>query len=211
MIGAALFRFARWLSKHPITGKVIGWGFQYGSWLIPVRRLVDTNLVTAFPHPKPSFDDHVLVIPKRAIATFLVLLEQKNRRYLFALLETAQALSNEWGWDAYSFGVNGGAYQDVRQVHFHLFRGQEHFRIFDGEVDGSMVFEHPNPRRASHQVIVLPINWQDGFDVFSEDLRRLIQTHSLMREGYTIFVQFDSMPEGCGLVLHLVSGERRHS
>ena len=69
-----------------------------------------------------------------------------------------------------------------------------------------MVFEHPNPRRASHQVIVLPINWQDGFDVFSEDLRRLIQTHSLMREGYTIFVQFDSMPEGCGLVLHLVSG-----
>jgi len=211
VIGAALFRFARWLSKHPITGKVIGWGFQYGSWLIPVRRLVDTDLVTAFPHPKPSFDDHVLVIPKRAIATFLDLLEQKNQRYLFALLEAAQALGKEWGWDVYSFGVNGGVYQDVRQVHFHLYCGQMHYQAFDGEVGGSMVFEHPNPRRASHQIVALPVNWQDGFDVFAEDLSRLIQTHMLRYAGYTIFVQFDPLPEGCGLVLHLVSGERRHS
>lgn len=211
MIGAALFRFSRWLSKHSITGKVIGWGFQYGSWLIPVRRLVDTNLVTAFPHPQPSFNNHVLVVPKRAIATFLDLLEQKNQRYLFALLETALALGVEWGWDAYSFGVNGGAYQDVRQVHFHLYQGQEHFRVFDGEVYGSMVFEHPKPCRASHQVIVLPVNWQDGLDVFAGELGRLIQTHALVRKGYTIFVQFDPLPKGSGLVLHLVSGERRHS
>ena len=207
MIGTALFRFARWLSKHPMTGKVIGWGFQYGSWLIPVRRLVDTREVTAFPHPKPPFDAHVLVIPKRAIATFPDLLEQKN--YLFALLDTAQTLIAEWGWTAYSFGVNGGIYQDLRQVHFHLYNGQEHFRIFEGVVDGSMIFEHPNPCRESHQVVVLPVDWQDGMDVFAGELKQLIEAHSQIHSGYTIFVQFNSLPEGSGLVLHLVSGATR--
>ena len=211
MIGAALFRFARWLSKHPITGKVIGWGFQYGSGLIPVRQLVNTKWVTAFPHPQPSFDAHVLVIPKKAIATFLDLLKVENQRYLFALLETARTLAAKWEWSAYSFGVNGGIYQDVRQVHFHLYGGQEHFRIYDGEVAHGMVFEHPNPARESHQVIALPINWQDGMDVFASEFHRLIEAHAQKHKGYTIFIQFDPLPKGCGLVLHLVSGQTLHS
>lgn len=211
MIASALFRFARWVSKHSVTGRLIGWGFQYGSWLIPVKPIVADKRVIAFPHPKPSYDDHVLVIPKRAIATFVDLLKKANRDYLLALLDTAQMLSAAWGWTGFSFGVNGGINQEVGQVHFHLYRGQEHFRIFDGRVDGSMVFEHPNPNRESHLVIVLPADWADGLDVFSQDLIVLIETQLLVYAGYTVFVQFDPLPKGSGLIFHLVSGERLHS
>lgn len=209
VIAATLFRFAHWVSKHPITGRLIGLGFQYGSGLIPVRPIVANKMVFAFPHPKPSYDDHVLIIPKRAIATFSDLLTYENQGYLLALLDTARTLATEWGWNGFLFGVNGGVNQEVRQVHFHLYRGQEHFRVFDGVVDGSMVFEHPNPCRASHLVIVFPVDWQDGLDVFSKDLVRLIEKQLLIHAGYTVFVQFDPLPQGCGLVFHLVSGASR--
>jgi len=209
VIAQALFRFARWVSKHPLTGRLIGWGFQYGSWLIPIKPIVTNRKLIAFPHPKPSYDSHVLVIPKQAIPTFPELLKPQHQHYLVALFEAVQALTQQWGWDSFSFGVNGGVYQEVRQVHFHLYLGQDHFDVFDGRVDGSMVFEHPKPRRASHLVIVLPQNWQEGLHVFASDLVLLIEKQLLTHAGYTVFVQFDSLPEGCGLVLHLVSGEGR--
>jgi histidine triad (HIT) family protein len=208
MIAKALFRLARWVSKHRVTGHLIGFGFQYGSGLIPVRPIVSTKTVIAFPHPKPAFDNHVLVIPKHAIATFPDLLARQNIGYLLALLDTAQVLSKAWGWQSFSYGVNGGTYQDVRQVHFHLYRGQEHFQIFEGVVDGRLVFEHPNPGRASHLVIVLPVDWQDGLDIFSQDLVQLIEKQMTLYAGYTVFVQFNPLPKGCGLVFHLVSGKR---
>ena len=208
MIASALFRFARWVSKHPVTGRLIGLGFQYGSWLIPVKPIVADKRVIAFPHPKPSYDDHVLVIPKRAIGTFVDLLKKENRAYLLALLDTAKTLSNVWEWTGFSFGVNGGVNQEVGQVHFHLYRGQEHFRVFDGAVDGSMVFEHPNPSRESHLVIVLPVDWADGLDVFAQDLIALIEKLLMVYAGYTVFVQFDPLPQGSGLIFHLVSGAR---
>lgn len=205
MIASALFRFARWVSKHPMTGRLIGLGFQYGSGLIPVKPIVANKTVIAFPHPKPSYDHHVLVIPKRAIATFSDLLKAENHRYLLALIDTAQRLSQEWGWQGFSFGVNGGANQEVGQVHFHLYRGQEHFSVFEGGLDGSMVFEHPNSNRSSHLVVALPVDWQGGLGVFAQDLVRLIEKQLSMHAGYTVFVQFEPLPQGCGLVLHLVS------
>lgn len=205
MIASALFRFARWVSKHPLTGHLIGLGFQYGSGLIPVKPIVANKMVIAFPHPKPSYDDHVLVIPKRAIATFTDLLSSDYHKYLLALIDTARTLSQEWGWQGFSFGVNGGVNQEVGQVHFHLYRGQEHFRIYDGVLDGSMVFEHPNPTRDSHLVIVFPVDWQDGLSVFSQDLILLIKKQLSVNAGYTVFIQFDPLPQGCGLVFHLVS------
>lgn len=205
MIASALFRFARWVSKHPVTGRLIGLGFQYGSGLIPVKPIVANKKVIAFPHPKPSYDDHVLVIPKRAISTFTDLLSTDNHKYLLALIDTARTVSEEWDWQGFSFGVNGGANQEVGQVHFHLYRGQEHFRVFNGVLDGSMVFEHPNPCRTSHLVIAFPVDWRDGLDVFSQDLVRLIEKQLSAHAGYTVFVQFDSLPQGCGLIFHLVS------
>jgi diadenosine tetraphosphate (Ap4A) HIT family hydrolase len=207
VIAAWLFGLARWVSKHPVTGRLIGFGFQFGSWLIPVKPIVVNKWVIAFPHPKPSYENHVLVIPKRAIATFTDLLLPENQRYLFELFNTAQALAKTWGWAGFSFGVNGGAYQEVRQVHFHLYQGQAHFRIFDQGVGPRMVFEHPKPCREAHLVILLPADWQDGLGIFSNNLIQLIEKQLLAYAGYTVFVQFDPLPESCGLILHLVSGE----
>lgn len=211
MIAAGLFRLARWVSKHPVTGRLIGLGFQYGSWLIPIKPLMSNKWVIAFPHPKPAFDAHVLVIPKRAIATFADLLKAENQIYFSNVLDVAQTLTREWGWDTFSFGVNGGVNQDVRQVHFHLYRGHSHFRIYEGQVTDRLVFEHPNPCRASHLVIALPVDWQAGLPVFADDLIRLIEKQLLSYAGYTVFVQFHPLPKGCGLILHLVSGESRQS
>ena len=67
---------------------------------------------------------HVLIVPKRACASLMELSAQ-DARFLADLVETAQSLVRELGLEnkGYRLVVNGGEYQDVGQLHFHLISG----------------------------------------------------------------------------------------
>jgi histidine triad (HIT) family protein len=91
------------------------------SFLIPVERLYETDWVVAFYHPKPSHKTHILIVPKRPIRS-LVALTDADAPVVHDVITTAQHLVQKLGLEKQGFRltVNGGAYQDVMQIHWHL-------------------------------------------------------------------------------------------
>lgn len=116
-IARRLFRIAR----SRIGGLVVGLGFARFSSAIPVQRLAETRLVIAFYHPQPSYNTHILIVPKRVIPNFLAL-DEANQPIMRDVIGVAQRLVRELRLHegGYQLLINGGTYQDVRQVHFHL-------------------------------------------------------------------------------------------
>ncbi len=97
----------------------IGWIFAHMSFAIPVKRLRETETLMAFYHPKPSYKFHVLLVPKKAVAS-LKEIDSTDMAFLTDLYSTVQSLVNEFHLPAYRLIVNGGEYQDFPQLHFHL-------------------------------------------------------------------------------------------
>jgi histidine triad (HIT) family protein len=89
------------------------------SFVIPVKRLRETETLMAFHHPKPSYDFHVLVVPKKAVAS-LHEFDSKDSAFLTELYATVQSLIDEFQLPAWRLIVNGGEYQDFPLLHFHL-------------------------------------------------------------------------------------------
>jgi histidine triad (HIT) family protein len=98
---------------------LIGWIFEHMSFAIPVKRLLETDTLMAFYHPKPSYDFHVLLVPKKSVKT-LQELDPNDSAFLTELYSTVQSLIDEFHLPAYRLIVNGGEYQDFPQLHFHL-------------------------------------------------------------------------------------------
>ena len=108
----------RWLWL-PWVRRFIGWMFEHMSFAIPAKRLRETETLMAFHHPRPSYPFHILLVPKKAVAS-LKELDAKDSAFLADLYSTVQSLVEEFHLPAYRLIVNGGEYQDFPQLHFHL-------------------------------------------------------------------------------------------
>jgi len=121
-IGVCLYALARTRPMQRIIREV----FAHMSFAIPVKRLRETDTLVAFHHPSPSYPVHILLVPKRAYPSFLAVTldDQDFQRDLFAAV---QSLVQEFDLESkgYRFLVNGGAYQDVPILHFHLVSNHE--------------------------------------------------------------------------------------
>lgn len=115
-----LFHFAR----SALGQRLVGWIFEYMSFAIPVKRLYETDTLLAFHHPRPLHPVHILLVPRRAIPALTDLTAQDDA-FLSDLFETARLLVQDLDLVAagYRLVVNGGAYQDIPQLHFHLISG----------------------------------------------------------------------------------------
>jgi histidine triad (HIT) family protein len=107
---------------------LIGWIFAHMSVVIPVRRLRETETLIAFHHPKPSYAFHILLVPKKAVAS-LKELDAGDTAFLSDLYATVQSLVDEFHLSAYRLIVNAGEYQDFPQLHFHLISDIEGHRL----------------------------------------------------------------------------------
>ena len=67
---------------------------------------------------------HILLVPKKAIGS-LVDLKKEDNVFLFDLFRIAKLLVEELeiGQTGYRLILNGGEYQEVPQMHFHLVSG----------------------------------------------------------------------------------------
>ena len=101
-----------------LLAPLIGWIFEHMSFAIPVKRLRETETLMVFHHPKPSYPFHVLLVPKKAVASFLNL--EPDSAFLTELTTAVQSLVEEFQLPAWRLIVNGGEYQDFPQLHFHL-------------------------------------------------------------------------------------------
>jgi len=93
--------------------------FAHMSFAIPVKRLRETDTLMAFYHPKPAYPFHVIIVPKKDVAS-LMQINSSDAAFLSDLYTTVQSLVDEFKLPAYRLIVNGGEFQEFPQLHFHL-------------------------------------------------------------------------------------------
>jgi histidine triad (HIT) family protein len=107
------------LARRPSAGPLVAWGVAHALPLLPIERLAETEHVVAFRHPRPSYPTHVLIVPKEPVSSLLAL--DPDGPVLHDAIVVAQQLVQRLGLqDGYRLIANGGAYQDVPQLHWHL-------------------------------------------------------------------------------------------
>ncbi|MDX1662980.1 MAG: HIT domain-containing protein [Candidatus Promineifilaceae bacterium] len=91
------------------------------STALPLRRLYETETLLAFHHPQPSHAVHILIVPRRRLSGLAALgpADDDFMRDLFAAVNWLVA-ELELEKQGYRLVANGGAYQDVPHLHFHL-------------------------------------------------------------------------------------------
>ena len=109
------------LARTRPMGWIIRMGFAHMSVAIPVQRLRETATLLAFHHPSPSYPVHILIVPKRPYRSLLEL-PPDDCDFQRDLFMTVQSLIQELGLEAggYRLIANGGEYQDIPILHFHL-------------------------------------------------------------------------------------------
>ena len=113
-----MFEFILRLARTSAGRKLVGLIFSHMSFVIPAKRLRETETLLAFFHPKPSYPLHVVLVPKDAVPSLMEL--DPTSTFLSDLFVTVQSLVNEFQLPAYRLIVNGGEYQVFPHLHFHL-------------------------------------------------------------------------------------------
>lgn len=115
-----LFSLARML----IFQKLIGFVFAHMNMLFPFERLAETNDWIAFRHPEPTYQVHILLVPKKAISNLLAISEEELDliKELIPLVKKI-VMDLQLEKCGYRLISNGGIYQEIPQLHFHLVSG----------------------------------------------------------------------------------------
>jgi histidine triad (HIT) family protein len=118
---SSLARLGFGLARTGVLDPVVRLAFASGAPLLPVRRIFLDQLAIAFFHPRPSWPTHVLLVPRRGIASYRHI-GPENVAVIGHLFRTAPRIADLLGLGAggYSLLLNGGARQDVGQLHVHL-------------------------------------------------------------------------------------------
>ena len=115
------------LRRFPrLAQTLLPWSLTHMSFAIPLHTLRETATLVAFYHPQPSYPVHILILPKRAIPSMADLTAQ-DAKVLAEIILIAQSLVEELRLEkeGYRLIVNGGAYQELAQMHWHLVSGSQ--------------------------------------------------------------------------------------
>jgi histidine triad (HIT) family protein len=109
------------LLRSRLANMLIPWLLAHMSILIPLHRLRETDTLMAFHHPQPSYPLHILIVPKREIASLLEI-TPSDQQFLVDLFTCVRELASEFKLEekGYRLIANGGAFQDFPHFHFHL-------------------------------------------------------------------------------------------
>ena len=91
---------------------------------VPVERIAETENALAFHHTQPYWPVHIVIIPKRHIAS-LAALEPGDSDIVYEMLDLAARLcrrvTQEHGGCRLS--TNSGDYQTTKHLHFYIHHG----------------------------------------------------------------------------------------
>jgi histidine triad (HIT) family protein len=118
---AQLGRLGFGLARSGLLDPVVRCAFAFGAPVLPVHRLRLERSVIAFFHPRPTWPTHVLLVPRRSIASYGHV-RADNVGVVGDLFRIAPGVADtlKLGKGGYSLLLNGGARQDVGQLHVHL-------------------------------------------------------------------------------------------
>jgi diadenosine tetraphosphate (Ap4A) HIT family hydrolase len=222
MISSTLFRLAR--SRY---GRIVtGLAFAHFVPLLPLRWLHKDADTVAFAHPRPFWlHHHYLIVPRRAVPHLLALdlTKTADAFLLTAIFHTARQVAETQRLDQYTILVNGGAAQDVAQLHFHVAQGrdengrlwgQELFAAATGDMETTRyqtarAYPHPQPAWTSHYLLlneplqpIWPASSQALCDLFSL-AQQIVRQQQWPR--YTLLININHQTN-LPLTFHLVSG-----
>jgi diadenosine tetraphosphate (Ap4A) HIT family hydrolase len=104
-------------------GKVVGFTFAYFSPVLPLRKVYSSKRVVAFYHPIPSWDDHILIVPKRIYSKLTDFKKSRDYLYLKDIFKAISEIASMKNFYENGFVAvnNSGIKQDVGQFHFHIY------------------------------------------------------------------------------------------
>ena len=90
-----------------------------------VDTVLETENVLAFRHTRPSYQSHVVVIPKRHVASLLAL-EEADNALLLEMLSVVRRVAADTvsAYGACRVITNLGEYQDSKHLHWHVVFGR---------------------------------------------------------------------------------------
>lgn len=119
-----LGKFLFSMAKTPIGDYIVGTTFESLSSALPVKRVYENDLVIAFWHPKPFWEQHILIVPKKKIKGIMSI-QESDMVFVNEVFRIVKIIVEKLKWEGYSLLVNGGNRQEVNQMHFHLCSGKE--------------------------------------------------------------------------------------
>ncbi|HSF79644.1 MAG TPA: HIT domain-containing protein [Anaerolineales bacterium] len=116
-----LYRAALLLARTRVGRSLFRMVFSSVNFELPLPRLRESNHATAYKHPDPSYPFHILIVPKQSCESITALAETGST-LLIDVIGIVKSLVEEFELDAvgYRLIVNGGKYQEIPQLHFHL-------------------------------------------------------------------------------------------
>lgn len=194
MLKQALFHIA----KAPFMGRFIRFAFRYFCRAIPVKKLYISKDIVAFYHPKPSYKNHIVFVPKRAIANLQQLASDKYQEYFMKLWEAVwyiQSAHPEYR-DSFVLVANGGKRQEVSQVHFHMFTNHD---VVNAEWEFHKVFSEG----ASGQITA------EYFKDIVQQITLLNQEFDMEKKGYSLVYQYEKLAGNNNTpAFHIVAGKK---
>ena len=94
--------------------------------VIPVKKVYEDKLTFAFYHPKPLWQVHMVIVPKKKISV-LGDAENSDFKIIGHLCSVAAKLIKQLHLEleGYRLITNGGKYQKIKYLHFHLVSGKQ--------------------------------------------------------------------------------------
>jgi histidine triad (HIT) family protein len=94
--------------------------------LLDVPLYCENELVLAFHHTNPLWEQHVVLLPKRHIESLLTL-EESDNELLLELMRTAKTISADFmsRFGACRVYTNLGEYQSSKHLHWHIGCGRQ--------------------------------------------------------------------------------------
>jgi len=111
-------------AKTKIGSYMVGETFEKFSKILPVDRVYENDYVIAFWHPKPFWEKHILIVPKKKIKNMISIVDS-NQKFYLEVFKAVKSIIEKLKWSEYSLLSNGGERQEVNQLHFHLCTGKE--------------------------------------------------------------------------------------
>jgi diadenosine tetraphosphate (Ap4A) HIT family hydrolase len=220
---SSLSRLAFKIALHPVVGSFVGYGFEYAAKFLPVQTLFLTPKTIVFYHPRPAWQTHYLIVPRKKIKNLFWLTEASRHEYFQDLLLcAAKVIRERLEPRHYALIVNGGKRQDVLQVHFHLTGEQRYVEPLETIPKEKLLETSSFTIHVLSQIneklhfVYIPRNdvpplsqWLNGNTThinFSLNLSELGGQFQLVQKGFSIVFQEASAFEHKRFVIHLVAG-----
>lgn len=89
----------------------------------PVDKVLETDSVLAYHHTRPYWPVHIVVVPKRHVASVLEVENDLLVEIFDVIKQVAAEVTREHG--AARVLTNLGRYQDSKHLHFHVLSGEQ--------------------------------------------------------------------------------------